>query len=271
MKARLLLTALVLAIAGTSSAAHANYLDYDHLKCFKIRDSLVDRRTIYLADIFPESPFAAQSDCRLRLPARHFCVNVAKENVQVNGEPFDTIPVMAKPGRDYLCYGLKCDRDRLDVDALDQFGARPLRVRKSDFLCMPANKILPNTSPTPPPTATPAPTETPTPVPTATPLPPRPCQLLPGNNFDGVCDGDCPPGEKCATLGMTGARVDDCRCVPDDQMCGDRPISTGNPLPMCGGFCVSPYEICTSDLSDVPEGGGGRGVFCRCFPLILNP
>ena len=82
---RLILTAALLAVAGTSSPALATG-DYDHLKCFKIRDSLVDRRTIYLADLFPNAPFDNRRDCRLRLPALHFCVNVAKSNVEVGGE-----------------------------------------------------------------------------------------------------------------------------------------------------------------------------------------
>ena len=263
---RIVVAAVAAAVVSASLPAYANDRDYDHLKCFKIRDSLTDRRTIYLADIFPESPFASQSDCRLRLPAMHFCVNVAKENVQVNGEPFATLPVPgAEEGRDYLCYDLKCDRDRLEVDALDQFGARPLRVRKSDFLCMPANKIAPGSTPTP--------SATPTPTPTHTPPPPNPCRLIIDDgpqvtNGDrgslGFCGGDCPTGETCLAEAGPNIDIDNCRCVPDDQSCGERPIGTGAPFPMCGGLCPSPNQVCVQRFTAAPEDGGNGGV-CQCL------
>ncbi len=256
---RVALAAIVVAIAGASNPVHANDLDYDHLKCFKIRDSLVDRRTIYLADIYPQAPLAARADCRIRLPASHFCVNVAKEEVQVNGEPFDTFPVDADSGRDYLCYDLKCDRDRRDVDAFDQFGARTLRIRKSDFLCMPANKI-------PPPT--PAPTDTPTPMPTMTPEP-MGCQFDQGpdanGNILGTCGGDCEPGSVCASTTGPNTRTVDCQCVPEDALCGEQLDPPANEAPVCGGACISPFTICQSTTGSA---SGGRPVLeCSCVPF----
>jgi len=261
---RLVLAATAIAIVGASTTVHANGFDYDHLKCFKIRDSLTDRRTIYLADIYPTGAFQTQLDCRLRLPASHFCVNVAKENVeiigQVDGEPFEPLPVDSDDGRDYLCYDLKCDRDRLEADALDQFGARRIRIRKSDFLCMPANKIVP----TPPPTDTPTPTHTPTPTPTSTPEL-NFCQLIPnpdGEPFIGdICGGDCPDGETCAAAGQPGSRVEDCRCVPDAQLCSEQ---LGARTAICGGFCLAPNEICRP-IDMAAAGVVGRPISnCEC-------
>ncbi len=253
MKTRLVLATLVLAIAATSGLAHANDLDYDHLKCFKIRDSLTDRRTIYLADVYPQAPLAARTDCRLRLPAAHFCVNVAKEEVEVNGEPFDTLLVEADPGRDYLCYDLKCDRDRLDVDALDQFGARRLRIRKSDFLCMPANKILPS----PEPTDTVTPTFTPTPAPTMTPMPTG-CQVIIGaNGGEGMCGGDCPEGQICGFDNQPPARGPaECRCLDDFLACGQQTANVDRGS--CGGFCPGLHEVCIADNA------AGNPDQCQC-------
>ncbi len=266
---RLTLAIAIAAIAVTSGVAHAGG-GFDNLKCFKIRDSLVNHRTIYLADIYPEAPLAARADCRIRLPASHFCVNVAADDLEVNGEvdgePFETFPVNADPSRDYLCYDLKCDRDRLDVDAFDRFGARALRIRKSDFLCMPANKILPS----PEPTDTVTPTFTPTPAPTSTPNP-NTCRLIidaqgDAQNFtpQDICGGDCDPGFECAFTGDPGGREVPCSCVPALQLCSSNDmVAPDNQTGTCGGFCPSPLAICTGGLGVTTE--GGRGPACQCL------
>jgi hypothetical protein len=262
-----LAAALVLAGLAVVTAAHAGAID--HLKCFRIRDSLTDRRTIYLADLFPEAPFSAQQDCRLTLPARHFCVNVTKTNVQVGGEPYDTIDVPAGDARDYLCYKVKCDRDRPALDLLDQFGVRPVRIRRSDFLCMPANKTAVLATPTPVLTPTPTPTET-----------PNPCQLqaLPGDTGtgaprpieQGVCGGDCDAGQLCLFASSPTSRdVGGCECVDASTQCGERVLGTGTtpdpnaPIPiMCGGFCPGPHQLCGISIGESPAGTGGA---CQCF------
>jgi len=255
MKTRLVLATLVLAIATTSGLAHAGQ-PFDHLKCFKIRDSLVDRRTIYLADIYPQIPFEHRLDCRLRLPASHFCVNVAKENVeiigQVDGEPFEPIPVDSDDGRDYLCYDLKCDRDRFEAEALDQFGARRIRIRKSDFLCMPANKIVPSPEPTPPPI------DTPTPTPTATPIPTGCQAIIDANVGEGTCGGDCPTDQFCGFFDDPARGPGGCQCLPDFQACSAQTANVDRGI--CGGFCPSVNEACVPDQASA----SGNPETCEC-------
>jgi hypothetical protein len=246
---------VALLVVGTAQAGSGG--SFDHLKCFRIRDSLTNRRTVLLADLLPSLPFAPAPDCRVTLPARHFCVPAAKGNVLSGDVPVETFPVPPGPlPDDFLCYDLHCERDRPDLTVLDQFGARPVRIRHSDFLCMPARKV-PQGSPTPTPGATSTPLP-PSPTPTATPVP---CQLITGigeRPLGGTCGGDCPPDQTC----LFDSDQTSCACVPLSAACAPLPPATSNQYEMCGGLCPRTDELCLPGATDTPA--GGRGIDCSC-------
>ena len=247
-----LLTLALLAVGAAASAADVE--PFDHLKCFRIRDSLTDRRTILLADLdLPAGPFADRTDCRITLPARHFCTNAQKSNVLNGGEPVDTIPIFATDAHDYLCYDLRCDRDRPDLTPGDQFGFRPIRIRNADYLCVPANVIPPGPTPSP---GAPTPTMTPEPMPTGTPS--MGCML--STDTLPTCGGDCPSlSDACLWDG------DSCECVPADQAC-EPDFNRGPGL--CSGFCSGQLETCVTNVGDIPQTTGDPNdpvpVTCRC-------
>lgn len=128
--------------------AQAQKLVADHMKCFQIRDDLsqvnnLPRRTIYTADLSPETgPFGNQN-CKIKLPASHFCVTTAKSNVQnPNGTDFNTLGITGTSAGDFLCYHLQCDKEAVVVEATDQFGNRTVKTKKADYFCLPAERIV---------------------------------------------------------------------------------------------------------------------------------
>jgi hypothetical protein len=143
--------------------------------------------------------------------------------------------------------------------------------------------VPPTPTPTLTATATPTPTETTTPAPTPSAIGTpngQPCENLAADpdlvdpNAPGVCNGVCPPNEVCefdAVLGCScqpapcGGPVGsggvcsatcpagqicvldggDCRCAPQNEICGgiDIPITNGND-PTCGGLCFGLGQTC---------------------------
>ena len=214
---------------------------FDHLKCYKIKDS--NPKVLYKLDLTPEqTQFLAETGCFLKNRAKWFCIDVQKTNVTVvksSVEPPPTLlPIQGQTAQDYLCYLLKCP-ETVEMSLLveDQFGQRDILVKKKpDHLCVPANKVG---VPQPTPTRTP---DQPTPTPTRTPVP---CDLV-----NEQCTGDCPDpvNQKCL---FTGGPVP-CNCVQNDQMCMDR----GG---ICGGLCPGAPGMPKSQCTLGPAG-------CDCFP-----
>jgi hypothetical protein len=229
----------VFLLSATSVLAQVGTTNFDHLKCYKIKDPLKVKHTV---DLIPEQiqQFATETGCQLKSPAKFFCIDVQKVNVQPTpGGP----PISGGKARDYLCYKLKCPTIKKPLSVADQFGARDIVVIGPDHLCAPAVKGTPP-FPTPTPTETPPP---PTPTATRTPF---------GCDFDssGVCSGDCPvgspPGSQCLYDPATGA----CRCGPPTDVCS----STAG---ACGGLCNDPADVCVQPL------GATCGCIRQCGPI----
>jgi hypothetical protein len=140
MRSRTVLLALAALALAPAPPARAQET-FDHLKCFAIRDRLPER-TVLATDLLPEQkpPFADQR-CKVRLPARFFCVDVRKENVLERGLPRPLLPIDGDDAGDYLCYRLRCPREGLAVGVADQFAGRIVSTRLSDLLCIPARKV----------------------------------------------------------------------------------------------------------------------------------
>jgi hypothetical protein len=129
-----------------TTGAHAGRLEpvFDHLKCFEITDRL--SRTALTADLTPEqSPPFDDQRCRIELPASHFCTPTAKSDVRTRGgDAYPTLAVAAGETRDFLCYRLRCAKERESVTTTDQFRSREISTRRSDFFCAPAEQTVPS-------------------------------------------------------------------------------------------------------------------------------
>jgi hypothetical protein len=167
---------------------------FDHLKCYKIADPLPGGIT--LADLVPEQdpPFTTELGCKIKRPAKLFCIDVEKTNVS----PPPPSTVGGQTTRDFLCYPLKCPPlANMPLAVEDQFGPRTVLVKQPKVFCVPAIKAAypqPTSTPCVQPTPTPTPTPTPAvPTPTATGTPcPKVC--IAGPNIAAPCNNnsECP-------------------------------------------------------------------------------
>ncbi len=117
----------------------------DHLKCYKIKDSL---KVIGTVDL--DSPqFGADPGCKIS-KAKLFCVPATKTNVAVvnkaTGEPITPQPVTGPNPGDRICYKVKCDAPVADQQVSDQFGTRAVAKLKAALVCTPAVKAGPSTT-----------------------------------------------------------------------------------------------------------------------------
>jgi hypothetical protein len=101
----------------------------DHLKCYKVRDSLP--RTEYAADL---GGLAPEPGCTIRTPAKLLCVATAKTNVTPTPPGAPAGPAAGQ----FLCYKLKCDRrSGTPLLVTDQFGSRTLEPKPAKLVCAP--------------------------------------------------------------------------------------------------------------------------------------
>jgi hypothetical protein len=137
-------------------------------------------RGTFTADLVPEQspPFPIEPGCRIKLPAKLFCTDVRKTNVQ----PAPPLQVDGADARDYFCYAVSCPSAPVadDLQLRDQFGNRLVTVKSAKMLCAPAEPV---------------------PSPTSTAVN---CQLAAFPACDGVCSG---PPSGCVPLGNA------CVCV----------------------------------------------------------
>ena len=187
---------------------------FDHLKCFNISDSLA--AGFSLADLKPEQlpPFITQLGCKIKRPAKLFCIDVEKSNVS----PTPPSTVAGQTTRDYLCYPLKCTPPlpNMPLAVEDQFGPRNIVVKQPKMFCVPAIKTA-YPQPTPTPCVPPTPTVTPTPCPK---------QCLGGPNNGAFCTtaSQCPaaacavPMCCCAATGVPACAVN-ADCLPFATYC----------------------------------------------------
>ncbi len=217
---------LVVAACLVAGNADAQTSVFDHLQCHKLKDGL--RRSSVTADLNPEQapPFALAPGCRVKFPAKLFCIDVEKTNVE---PPGTTLPISGNTTRDFLCYAVRCPTPAGGFPTLtvsDQFGERTITVKPSNYLCAPA-------------------IEGPAPRPT-----PRPCGDG-GGQCNAVCGGtdDClfvPQGFELA--GVPGfpdiVGMNDCRCVPSSLRCENLPAAVCAVSGGDGGLCPSATEQC---------------------------
>jgi hypothetical protein len=174
------------ALARTASAQPAP--SFDHLQCFEITDPMP--RGTATTDLVPQhgAPFQVAAGCKVRFPAKYYCTDVSKENVQ---PPPPGSPAGGDVG-EFFCYRLACPKTTAPprgstIAAADQFGARVITVAKrSALLCVPAARPVP-------------PTPTPAVTPTSNPATPTPTiGADPGCSFDGIeCQGACFTAGRC--------------------------------------------------------------------------
>ena len=229
--------AVVLLSANAASAQLTPF--FDHLKCYKVKDFLKVKP--FKADLIPEqvaAGFQIEQGCKIVMPAKLFCIDVRKTNVQ---PPPPFVVNGTGNARDYLCYKIACPKPPTlpQLVIRDQFGRRDVFIKPPKFLCAPAEK---ENQPTP------VPTRTPTPVPTFTP-PPQPtatrtptCEF---NTATGQCGGPCPnPGEQCVFFSDPATGVATCDCIPPDPNCHVSGFHT------CDGLCPDPADKCIPAPND---------------------
>ena len=274
------LVALSLLTATTASAQLVP--NFDHLKCYKVKDFA--QKKVYKVDMLPEQrpPFNLETGCKLIVPAKLFCIDVIKFNVQPQppGAP------AGQKAADYLCYKVACPKQTLPMLVItDQFGARDVQIKPPKYLCAPATKQIIH--------QTPVPTRTPTPVqPTPTPTiqPTAHCDFLAAT---GKCGGPCPPMEQCVWVVNSNGTAG-CDCRPPDPSCtlpaganqctgpcpdprdqcrnglpGEPPCTCSHPCskdptvtpPQCNGDCPNPTDTCVTDAV-------GN---CNCHPPTAPP
>ena len=97
------------------AAVHAQVPD--HLKCYKVKDSLT--KVTYTADL---DGLVAEPGCSIKVPAAMACVPATKTIV---GPPFPPGGGGTGTPNSFFCYKVKCPKVTLPtLDGTDQFGSR---------------------------------------------------------------------------------------------------------------------------------------------------
>jgi hypothetical protein len=223
MKGWMLAGAVLLSGLGTSGPVSAQ--PFDHMKCYKIRDS--QDAKLYTADLVPKLTHDFQTElgdryvggllqkgCRIKVPAKLFCIDVDKQNAKDAKPPYDPAQwtVDGPESGERLCYKLVCPPVLpKELAIIDQFGTRSIQLLgRTDYLCTPVNRQNPSTDP---------------------------CEMA----ADGQCGGVCGEGERCLATSPS-----DCQCRPESEMCAGAPICSE-------AFCGGVWETCVS----LPGGGCG--------------
>lgn len=205
----------------------------DHLKCYKVRDSIKLRAVVDL----DAPPLGFEAGCKVS-PGVELClpalssIDQALDASQKPPTPLAPSTLSAANAANlYLCYKLKCPGRAADQAATDEFGTRDLTRLRASRYCAPANLGTTTTTTT---TVTTLPTQSTAPS-TSTTIPA--CS----NSGQPQCDGVCTAGLACA--GSFGS----CECVPSGGVtCGPQLSGTVGPL-RCWGECPV-GEVC-GDLS----------------------
>lgn len=228
-------TSVLLAIVFVaSSTSHAQF---DHLRCFKIKDGAKFTATATLTAL--QAQFGIDEACEIKGKGRLFCVPVSKTVTSFidgskQGIPQETLDG-AELDYDNICYKIKCPKREIAPELVtDQFGSRTVEKFKSQYLCAPAIKGLP-----------PSPTTT---------LPCQPdcvAKECGDDGCGGVC-GTCPAGEPCdagqCVLACAPSEANcDGVCVDlftDPANCGACGVACGS-----GSFCVGGQCLRSNGLS----------------------
>lgn len=102
----------------------------DHLKCYKVKDP--SAKATYTADLGGLTP---EPGCVVKVPAKLFCVESTKTNVQPTPPGAPDGPAAGH----FVCYQVKCPKGAVSgVAVTDQFGSRILTPSAAQILCAPA-------------------------------------------------------------------------------------------------------------------------------------
>ena len=218
----LLIASLATILVGRAlTQAHAQTPpDFDHMKCYAIKDPQKPKQfTATLAPKLTHDFVTEPGDtivggftikgCRIRVPAKFFCIDVDKQNAKEVLPPYKPAQ-WTTPGPESgerLCYVLSCPNVQAkSLPIIDQFGTRTIEIKnKTMYLCTPVTRQADTTDP---------------------------CGLQ-GN---GQCAGVCPTGETCLALSPS-----DCGCVPDSEACASTPAGS-----CAQGHCGGVWETCVT-------------------------
>jgi hypothetical protein len=260
--ARIVALAAGIVLAGVS----ASEAQFDHLKCYKIRDTTRSFvANSHALDLLSDEPSIFPDEaCNVKVKAKFYCTDVDKQNV-VPAPP--GAPDGPQPG-DFLCYKFKgrCTPSipsGTTLNVVDQFASGSIGLIKAGMLCAPANVIAPPTT-----------TTTSTTV-TTTTLPGLTCNA----SAPPTCGGDCPVGQTCFDIGGFCFCFLDSHipCAEDAPTCGVACPGSDVCVPGIGGaacFCVpSTWETC-GDSAPTCDGACPVGfecnpgaVVCQCDPI----
>lgn len=131
-------TALLFAALATARAQGIDPSKNDHLKCYRIEDSL--QPTKFLADL--TNQFGVEPGCVIMLPARVLCVETEKQIISSPLPPGGG-PSGAAAGH-FLCYAVRCPTTAAPgtINVEDQFGRRTITIDRARILCAPADKLI---------------------------------------------------------------------------------------------------------------------------------
>src|SRR5262245_49826180 len=228
----------------------------DHLKCYKIKDSV--KKATYTADLGGLVP---EPGCEVKLPGKLLCVATAKTNVN----PTPPGAPDGSPAGAFVCYKTKCPKAATPVVTVtDQFGTRTVTPSTAQLLCAP---VLPATPPTTTtnPSASTTTMSTATSTTTTTISPPRCCSLNAGVH-GLLCHWTDPTGN-CGTyfLGPVGTVCSSGQCMAAETPGGCCQTSYI-------GCVTGPYAVSQCTIPTTQGGFGGQlfgNAVCRpdgCHP-----
>ncbi len=152
MRQWLLCVATGLIVGGMMGPGRVGAQDYNHLTCFKAKDSGKFKGAVTL-DVLQDK-FDPSGQCKILGGGRAalFCAPTDKtvDQYEVAKAPGTLLDVPGVPlVNDRLCYKVRCPRDVIDTEIVsDQFGTRELSKFKAALLCTPALKGEPTTTTT---------------------------------------------------------------------------------------------------------------------------
>ena len=247
-----LAASLVVGLLPASSRAQVGN-PFDHLKCYKVKDPT---KATYVADLVPlqQPPFQVEPGCRIKMPARLFCIPVQKTKVQ----PAPPAAVNGVQAQDYLVYQIKCPattpiEDGQPLPVGDQFGSRTVKMGRHAFLMVPAFKqstlCHDQSQPGTPPVCggdCQDPSAKCVQIPGTTTCG---CQRPCGVDAAGTCGGTCPAASQTCQIVTLADGTLECTCDPPVDLCHLEDPATG----VCGGECTDPAARCALSTAGVCE------------------
>ncbi len=254
MRNTLALGAWLVAVTLVPVSSHAQVGNpFDHLKCYKVKDPT---KAAYVADLVPlqQPPFSVEPGCKVKVPAKLFCIPVQKMKVQ----PPPPATVNGTQAQDYLVYQIKCPQKTpieggQPLAVGDQFGSRTLKMGKHQFLMVPAFKqstLCHNSGQAgTPPICGGDCTD-----------PGAKCVQIPGTiecgcehpcglDAAGTCGGTCPSDmQQCQVVPLADGTLE-CTCDPPFDACHLEDPATRT----CGGECTDPAAQCVLTTGGVCE------------------